>query len=73
MTKSSEFDHGTGHKKRHAMEKFTNRNGVNIWCKHCDVGIKHPTKVTKVGPVDSWHYTDKQGMKEAWDAHKAGN
>ena len=75
MSNASEFDHGTEHRanKRHAMEKFTNRSGVNIRCKHCDVSIKHPTKTNKLGPIDSWHYTDKTGMKEAWEAHKADN
>jgi hypothetical protein len=60
-------------KKRHKMVKFTDRSGVNIECVHCDQIIKHPTKVTRSGPVQSWHYTDKTGMKEAWEAHKAEN
>ena len=61
-------------KRRHKMVKFTNRGGINLGCEHCDdYSIKHPTKVTKVGPVDSWHHTDKQGMKEAWEAHKEQN
>jgi hypothetical protein len=62
-------------KRRHKMVKFTNRGGVNLGCEHCDYyAIKHPTKVTKqLTPVDSWHYTDKQGMKEAWEAHKEQN
>ena len=61
-------------KKRHKMVKFVDRSGVNIGCEHCDdFKIKHPTKVDRSGPVSSWHHTDKTGMKEAWEAHKAEN
>jgi hypothetical protein len=81
MSKSSEFDHGTEHKattkKRHKMVKFTTNGGVNLGCEHCDTySIAHPTDVSPgLGnkPVTQWHYTDKQGMKEAWEAHKAAN
>mgnify|MGYP003350713451 CR=1 FL=1 len=54
-------------------DNFTNRAGTNIMCDICDVSVKHPTRKDRFGnPIDSFHYTDKTGMKEAWDAHKAG-
>lgn len=60
-------------KRRHKMVKFGDRSGVNIECAHCEKIVKHPTKTDKSGPIQSWHYTDKQGMKEAWEAHKSDN
>ena len=62
-------------KRRHKMVKWTTTGGVNLGCEHCDTySITHPTKVTKQGaPIDMWDYRDKQGMKEAWDAHKSDN
>jgi hypothetical protein len=61
-------------KRRHRMVKFGDRSGVNIECAHCEKIVKHPTKTNKWGhPIDSWHYTDKKGMSEAWEAHKEQN
>jgi hypothetical protein len=62
-------------KRRHKMVKFTTRGGINLGCEYCDTySIKHPTKITKQGaPIDMWDYRDKEGMKEAWDAHKEQN
>jgi hypothetical protein len=64
-------------KRRHKMVKFITNGGVNLGCEHCDTySIKHPTDVNPgLGnkPVDQWHYTDKQGMSEAWQAHKEQN
>ena len=59
-------------KKRHKKVTFTDRSGTNIMCDTCEVSVKHPTKTDGFGrPIQSWHYTDKTGMKEAWEAHKA--
>jgi len=53
---------------------FTDRSGTNIMCDVCEVMVKHPTKVDGLGrPISSWHHTDKTGMKEAWEAHKANS
>jgi len=60
-------------KRRHKMVKFTDRSGVNIECAHCEKVVKHPTKTNKFGPIQSWNWTDKKGMSEAWEAHKAEN
>jgi hypothetical protein len=61
-------------KRRHKMVKFTDRGGVNLGCEHCDdYAIKHPTKTNKFGPIQSWNWTDKKGMSEAWEAHKEQN
>ena len=58
-------------KKRHKKVTFTTRGGTSIMCDICDVSVKHPTKTALGRPIDMWHYTDKTGMKEAWEAHKA--
>jgi hypothetical protein len=61
-------------KRRHKMMKFTTYGGTNIACEHCDQPVKHPTKTNGLGsPIDMWDYRDKEGMKEAWDAHKEQN
>ena len=60
-------------KRRHKMVKFTTRGGTNLACEHCDAPVRHPTRKVLGNPEDMWHYTDKQGMKEAWEAHKEQN
>jgi len=61
-------------KRRHKMMKFTTYGGTNLFCEHCDQTVKHPTKTNKLGePIGMWDYRDKEGMKEAWEAHKAEN
>jgi hypothetical protein len=63
-------------KKRHKKITFSERGGISIGCEHCDeYGIKHPTRLNKgIGTsVNQFDYRDKQGMKEAWEAHKAEN
>ena len=61
-------------KRRHKMVKFTTNGGTNLACEHCDAPVQHPTrKILGNLPEDMWHYTDKTGMKEAWEAHKEQN
>ena len=60
---------------RHRKEVFTTHGGINIVCAHCDESVEQILTVTRNGErvkyeKDMWHWTDKAGMKEAWEAHK---
>jgi hypothetical protein len=61
---------------KHKKEVYTTRGGTNMACVHCGVDIPAIRKKTNrvTGEVtnhnDLWHYTDKEGMKAAWNLHK---